>query len=148
MRWICRRKFKHFGEGAEFRPYAFAVCTEKISIGRNGFIHPLSVLEADETEEGWILIEDDVSIGPGVHLYAVNNRYDQPHVPIKYQGYTPAAPIVIKRGSWIGANAIILKGVTIGENAVVAACSVVRHDVPDHTLVAGVPARIIKKTYE
>jgi acetyltransferase-like isoleucine patch superfamily enzyme len=55
-----------------------------------------------------------------------------------------SAPIVIKDGAWIGAGAIILKGVTIGEKSVVAAGSVVTKDVPPHVVVAGNPARVIK----
>lgn len=51
----------------------------------------------------------------------------------------------IKDNAWIGMSAIILKGVTVGEGAIVAAGSVVTKDVPPHTIVAGVPARVIKK---
>ena len=56
-----------------------------------------------------------------------------------------SAPIIIKDNVWIGMSAIILKGVTVGEGAIVAAGSVVTKDVPPHTIVAGVPARVIKK---
>ena len=56
-----------------------------------------------------------------------------------------SAPIVIKNNVWIGMAAIILKGVTIGEGAIVAAGAVVTRDVPAHTIVAGVPAKVIKK---
>ena len=52
--------------------------------------------------------------------------------------------ILIKKNAWIGAGAIILHGVTVGENSVVAAGSVVTKDVPDNTVVAGIPAKIIK----
>ena len=55
------------------------------------------------------------------------------------------APFIIKDNAWIGMSAIILKGVTVGEGAIVAAGSVVTKDVPPHTIVAGVPARVIKK---
>ena len=53
-------------------------------------------------------------------------------------------PIVIRRNAWIGANATILAGVTIGENAIVAAGAVVSKDVPDNTIVGGVPAKVIR----
>jgi acetyltransferase-like isoleucine patch superfamily enzyme len=56
--------------------------------------------------------------------------------------------IVLKRNCWIGANSVILPGVTVGENSVVAAGSVVTKDVPADTVVAGVPARVIKKVTE
>lgn len=55
------------------------------------------------------------------------------------------APVIIKDNAWIGMSAIILKGVTVGEGAIVAAGSVVTKDVPPHTIVAGVPARVIKR---
>lgn len=54
-------------------------------------------------------------------------------------------PIVIGNKVWIGTNAIILKGVTIGDGAIIAAGAVVTHDVPSHTIVAGVPAKVIKE---
>ncbi|MBK7609142.1 MAG: hypothetical protein KA109_15705 [Saprospiraceae bacterium] len=53
--------------------------------------------------------------------------------------------VIIKRNAWIGANATILPGLVIGENSVVAAGAVVTKDVPPNTIVAGVPAKIIKK---
>ena len=56
-----------------------------------------------------------------------------------------SAPVIIKDNAWIGMSAIILKGVTVGEGAIVAAGSVVTKDVPPHTIVAGVPAKVIKK---
>lgn len=56
--------------------------------------------------------------------------------------------IVLKRNYWIGANSVILPGVTVGENSVVAAGSVVTKDIPADTVVAGVPARIFKKVTE
>jgi acetyltransferase-like isoleucine patch superfamily enzyme len=55
------------------------------------------------------------------------------------------SPVVIKRNAWIGAGATILPGVTVGENAIVAAGAVVSKDVPANTVVAGVPAKVIKE---
>ena len=66
--------------------------------------------------------------------------------PLKDFGYSDASgPIVLERGCYIGANAIILKGVTVGEFAIVGAGAVVNRDVPAYTIVAGNPARVIKK---
>jgi acetyltransferase-like isoleucine patch superfamily enzyme len=102
------------------------------------------MLFADEMEEGNIVIEDDVAIGAGVHFYVNDHRFDRIDIPIKYQGYYPSAEIRVCKGAWIGANAIILLGVTIGENAVVGAGSIVTMDVKPFTVVAGNPARLIK----
>ena len=67
------------------------------------------------------------------------------HANSELGGNSMFAPVIIKDNAWIGMSAIILKGVTVGEGAIVAAGSVVTKDVPPHTIVAGVPARVIKK---
>lgn len=144
---ICKKKFKLFGKGAEFRPGAYAVTCSKISLGRNVIIRPGSMLFADPRsgEEGEILIDDDVMIGSGVHFYVANHKFDCPHKAIIHQGHYPAKTITVRRGAWIGANCIILPGVTIGVNAVVGAGSIVTKDVPDGYVVAGNPAKIIRR---
>jgi acetyltransferase-like isoleucine patch superfamily enzyme len=144
-RWICKKKFKQFGDGSEFRPFAYANCTFNISIGKNVIIRPGTSLYADDTEDGRIIIEDDIGIGAGVQVYVNNHRHDRNDVPIKYQGYYPSKAVKIKRGSWIGAGAIILPGVTIGKYAVVGAGSIVTRSVDSYTKVAGNPARILKQ---
>ena len=143
-RWICKKKFKHFGKGSEFRPHALANCTFNITIGKNIFIKPGTMLYADETETGEIIIEDDAAIGAGVHIYVNNHRYDNVEIPIKYQGYYPSEPVRICSGAWIGAQAVLLPGVTVGKNAVVGAGSIVTTHVPPYTIVAGNPAKEIK----
>jgi acetyltransferase-like isoleucine patch superfamily enzyme len=146
MRVLCARKFKRFGEGAEFRAGAYAIGCSKISLGRRVVIRPGSMLFADPRENGaGIVIEDDVMIGSAVHIYVHNHRFDDPGRPIIDQGHLDSAPVTLKRGCWIGAGAIILPGVTVGENAVVGAGSVVVKDVETRTVVAGNPARLIRK---
>jgi acetyltransferase-like isoleucine patch superfamily enzyme len=106
-----------------------------ITIGKRVFInHACSFLDM-----GGITIEDDVLIGPRVNLTTENHPLD----PSDRRALI-CKPIVIKRNAWIGAAATILPGVTIGENAVVAAGAVVSKDVPANTIVGGVPARFIK----
>jgi len=106
-----------------------------IRLGRNIFInHACSFLDI-----GGITIEDDVQIGPRVNLTSENHPLD----PTDRTTLIPR-PIVIKRNAWIGAGATILPGVTVGENAVVAAGAVVSRDVPPNTVVAGVPAKVVK----
>jgi acetyltransferase-like isoleucine patch superfamily enzyme len=107
-----------------------------IRLGKNIFInHACSFLDI-----GGITIEDDVQIGPRVNLTSENHPLD----PGDRQTLIPR-PIVIKRNAWIGAGATILPGVTIGENSIVAAGAVVSRDVPANTVVAGVPARVVKR---
>lgn len=144
MRRLCRKKFKHFGEGAEFRPGAYAVGCSAISIGRRVVIRPGSMLFAAAEPGGAITIEDDVLIGSLVQVYVTQHRFDDPTTPIIDQGYVPSRDVRLCRGCWIGAGACILPGVTVGENAVVGAGSVVTRDVPARTVVAGSPATVIR----
>ena len=110
-----------------------------IRIGKNVFInHACSFLDM-----GGIVIEDGALIGPKANLITENHPLD----PDDRRALI-TKPIRIKRRAWIGAAATILPGVTIGENAVVAAGSVVTKDVPDNTIVAGVPAKVIKSLVE
>jgi acetyltransferase-like isoleucine patch superfamily enzyme len=88
-----------------------------------------------------LIIEDKVAISPRVTLILGANPTPSPLSEI----YSPECKSIhIKKGAWIGAGAIILQGVTIGEFSVVAAGAVVTKDVPSYTIVAGVPAKIIK----
>jgi acetyltransferase-like isoleucine patch superfamily enzyme len=92
---------------------------------------------------GGITLEDDVLIGPKVNLITENH----PMNPADRRAMV-AKPILIKRKAWIGAGATILPGVTVGENAIVAAGAVVSGDVPDNAVVGGVPAKVIKNINE
>ncbi len=106
-----------------------------IQIGKNVFInHACSFLDM-----GGITIEDNVLIGPKVNLITENHPLNS-----NERKSLICKPIVIKRNACIGAAAIILPGVTIGENAVVAAGAVVNADVMPNTIVGGVPAKFIK----
>lgn len=91
-------------------------------------------------DRGGITLEDGVFIGPNVNIITENHA-EEPE--LRHNVYTK--PILIKRNAWIGAAAIILPGVTIGENAIVAAGAVVTKDVPDNMIVGGNPAKIIRK---
>jgi acetyltransferase-like isoleucine patch superfamily enzyme len=110
-----------------------------ISIGKNVFInHACSFLDM-----GGITLEDEVLIGPRVNLITENHPQD----PGDRRALI-TKPIIIKRNAWIGAGATILPGVTIGENSIVAAGAVVSKDVAANTVVAGIPAKVIKAIQE
>ena len=89
-------------------------------------------------------IGDDVQTGPYVYVTDQNHGYEDPGVPIGRQ-WPVEAGVSIGEGSWIGANAVILPGSQIGRHVVVAAGAVVRGAVPDHCVVAGVPARVVRQ---
>jgi acetyltransferase-like isoleucine patch superfamily enzyme len=91
-----------------------------------------------------IHLGDDIQTGPYVYITDQNHSYIDPDEPIGSQIPVEAA-VRIGSGSWLGANAIILPGSIIGEHVVVAAGAVVRGEVPDHCVVAGVPARVIRR---
>lgn len=110
-----------------------------IKIGKNCLISEFNVLRG----QGGIRIGDNVYTSPFVQIASVNHVYDDPARPIIQQGIT-AQGITIEDDVWIGASAIILDGVRVGKGAVVAAGAVVTEDVPAHTVVGGVPARVIK----
>jgi acetyltransferase-like isoleucine patch superfamily enzyme len=152
MRQLCINKFKKFGVGSEFRPGAYSECCSKISIGDNVVIRPGTFLFADPTPGGGgITIEDKVLIGSGVHFYTNNHAYSDVSRNIYDQGYpesTENNSIILKKGCWVGAAAIILPGVTVGENAVIGAGSVVTNNIPANTVAAGNPARVIKSIIE
>lgn len=106
-----------------------------IRLGKHVFInHACSFVDM-----GGITLEDHVLIGPKVNLITENHPAD----PASRRSLI-TKPILIKRNAWIGAAATILPGVTVGENAIVAAGAVVSKDVPANTVVGGVPAKIIK----
>ncbi len=103
-------------------------------IGKNVFIN----FDCVFLDLGGIRIDDGVLIAPKVSLLSEGH----PVSPKNRQSLVPK-PIHIKKNAWIGANATILQGVTIGENAIVAAGAVVSTDVADNTIVGGIPAKLI-----
>lgn len=96
-------------------------------------------------QDDGITIGSDCLIGPRVSFETAS--HDLVYHPEEGRGLN-TKPIVVRDKVWIGAGAIILQGVTIHEGAVIAAGAVVNHDVPAHTLVGGVPARVIKDLAE
>ncbi|EIW91182.1 transferase hexapeptide repeat protein [Capnocytophaga sp. oral taxon 412 str. F0487] len=143
---LCKKKFYHFADTAEFRAGAYAIGCSQISIGERVVIRPQTMLFGETLSDlpVSIIIEDDVLMGSGVHIYLGDHKFDNPNIPIIDQGYSPEKQVVLKKGCWVGANSIILAGVTIGENAVVGAGSVVTKSIPDRTVAVGVPAKVIK----
>lgn len=93
---------------------------------------------------GPVTIGNHVNLAQGITVTALNHNFDDTTKRIDEQGIA-TKPVVISDDVWIGANAVILPGVIIGRHVVVAAGAVVTKDVPDNTIVGGVPATIIKK---
>lgn len=93
---------------------------------------------------GPVDIGSHVNLAQGITVSALNHNFSDTNKRIDEQGVS-TNPVTIEDDVWVGANAVILPGVTIGEHCVVAAGAVVTKDVPPHSLVAGVPAKVIKK---
>lgn len=108
---------------------------KNLKIGKNVFIN----FDCTFLDLGGITIEDGVLIAPKVSLLSEGHPISPENRHSLKVGH-----IHIKKNAWIGANATILPGVTIGENAVVASGAVVSKDVPDNTVVGGIPAKILK----
>lgn len=110
-----------------------------IKIGSKSLIGEYSVIRG----QGGVNIGDRVYTSPFTQIIAVNHIIDDPGRPFIEQGIT-AEGITIEDDVWLGSGCVVTDGVHIGKGAVVAAGAVVTHDVPAHTIVAGVPARVIR----
>lgn len=121
----CTGVIRNIGEGL--------IIGNSVGISQNCFIQVRGMVE----------IEDNVIFGPGVYVFSENHNTENTDVNIVEQGETRKG-VLIKKGVWVGSKATILDGVTIGEHSIVAAGSVVNKDVPPYSVVAGIPAKVIK----
>lgn len=117
-----------------FPPF-YTDCGRNITVGKNVFINS----NCNFQDQGGITIGDGSLIGHRVILATLNHGI----APDDRHTLYPA-PIIIGKNVWVGAGATILPGVTIGDNAIIAAGAVVTKDVPENTIVAGVPAKTIR----
>lgn len=90
-----------------------------------------------------VAIGSNTYCGPYVYITSTNHSYDDPHEPVGRQ-WPRMEPVTIGPGCWIGTGAVVLPGARLGRNVVVAAGAVVRGEVPDHAVVAGAPARVVR----
>lgn len=118
-----------------FPPFT-ADCGKNIRLGERVFINSGCRFQ----DQGGITIGDDALIGHNVVIATLNHALDPAE-----RATTEPAPVRIGERVWIGANATVLPGVTVGDDAVVAAGAVVTKDVPPLTIVGGVPARVIRE---
>lgn len=112
-----------------------------IVIGNNVLIGPYCSLGCSNE----IVIEDDVLLAPHVHITDRNHTSEDISLPIRKQSAVSPGPVRIKSEAWLGYGCQIMPNVTIGKHSIVAAGAIVTRDVPDYSLVAGIPAKIIKQ---
>lgn len=133
----CRRIFKSFGKNVNIEHGVFFGSGREIEIGDN------SGIGVNCRVAGPLSIGNDVMIAPNVGIYTRNHETENIYRPMRLQT-APLKKVTIGNDVWIGANAIILPGVTIGNGCIIAAGAVVTKDVPDFTVVGGNPAKVIK----
>jgi carbonic anhydrase/acetyltransferase-like protein (isoleucine patch superfamily) len=170
------RRFAAVGAGTAFVfPPGVTMGQRWIQIGQATLVGPGVVLSAgmwpDEPlapEAGWVVrignrcnlgrgtsligrvgidVGDDVTFGPGVYVTDHNHDYAHPRVPISHQ-WVVEAPVRIGPGCWFGVGAVVLPGASIGSHVAVAAGSVVRGEIPDRCVIAGSPARVVRRWNE
>lgn len=131
---------KLIGKGVDesfglFPPF-YTDCGKNITIGKNVFIN----MGCKFQDQGGITIDDGTLIGHNVVIATLNHEME----PSRRSDLHPA-PVRVGKDVWIGSGAVILPGVTIGDGAIIGAGAVVTKDVPDNVVVAGVPAKVIRK---
>lgn len=142
-RFFYRLYFKKIGKGCIFNCKCHFEVPEKIEIGDHCAFNRGCWISGG----GGLILHNDVIIGPNVIIHTANHNYGNPKLSFRMQGHT-YEKVEIQDNVWIGAGAIILPGVTIHANSIVAAGAVVTKDVSSNSIVGGVPARIIKTIYE
>lgn len=131
---------KACGDNVSIHPDVYLFSVSQLTLGDNVSIHPMCYIDA----YGEIDIGSDVSIAHGVTILSATHTFGNMDVPIKDQP-VEKKKTTVENNVWIGAKATILCGNTVHSGAVVAAGAVVTHDVAPNTVVAGVPARMIKE---
>lgn len=112
----------------------------RIEIGAGCFLNRNTMLAAHESIE----IGDHTMLANGCFVGDAEHRFDDPEMPVTWQGFTSKGPVKIGSNCWLGVNCAVTSGVTIGDRCVIGANSVVTTDIPPGTLAAGAPARVIR----
>jgi acetyltransferase-like isoleucine patch superfamily enzyme len=129
------------GPQAYFEPGVWLTSdTGRISIG-GGTLMNLNVMVAAVER---VTIGEQCMLANGCLVTDGNHRFDDPDVPVPWQGFTTKGPVTIGDNAWLGANVVVTSGVTIGRRAVIGANSVVTSDIPDYAIAAGSPAKVLK----
>ena len=135
---IIKKLFKKAGDDFTIEPNFWCDYGYNITIGDNFYSnHNLTILDCAE-----VIFGDYVFIGPNCSFYTAEHPLDS---TIRNSGIEYAKPIRVGNNVWIGGSVTVLSGVTIGDNAVIAAGAVVTKDIPEDCVAAGCPARIVKR---
>jgi acetyltransferase-like isoleucine patch superfamily enzyme len=131
------------GAGALLEPNVWITApgTARVKIGEGTFLNMGVMIAAQELVE----IGDHCMLANGCFVSDSSHRYDDPERPITWQGFESKGKTRIGDNCWLGANAVVIGGVSIGERCVVGANSVVTKDVEPYSIVAGAPAHLIRR---
>lgn len=162
-----RGRFAFWGRKSRLEPFAKLISPNLVSVGNQVQLCEHAWINAyDDRGDGkktltigdgtyvgrfahinaWrsVTIEKNVLIADRVFISDCEHNHSSLEIPILHQGASFKGPVLLKEGCWLGIGVVILPGVTVGRNAIVAANAVVTRDVPDRTVVAGAPAKVIK----
>ncbi len=130
------------GEGTLFEPGCWLTMapSASITIGDGCFLNRGVMLAANDLIE----IGDHVMFANGCFVGDADHRYDNPDLPITWQGFVSRGPVRIGSNCWFGVGSVVTGGVTIGERTVIGANSVVTRDIPAGVIAAGAPAKVIR----
>ncbi|MFC1632015.1 acyltransferase [Candidatus Omnitrophota bacterium] len=128
------------GENYRIHPTASLRCGRSISLGENSHINQYCCIWASENSR--IVLGDNLLMGPGVKIFS-SNHSAKLGIPMNQQEWVEK-DVLIGNDVWLGANVVVVPGVKIGDGSLVAAGAVVTKDVPENSIVGGVPAKLIK----
>ena len=131
------------GEGTLLEPGCWITMSPqaRVRIGQGCFLNRGTMIAASELVE----IGDHTMFANGCFIGDSDHRYDDPDVPITWQGFEPRGPVRIGSSCWFGVNCVVTGGVEIGDRAVIGANSVVTRDIPAGTIAAGAPAKVVRE---
>ena len=161
IKWFVNPFYHKKGKGAIVRPRTRmdVVPWNKFELGEDSIIEDFSainngvgsVIIGDRTKIGLsntiigpVTIGNDIRLAQNITLSGLNHNYEDVSLPIHVQGVS-TAQIVIEDETWIGANVVVVAGVTIGKHSIVAAGSIITKDIPPYSVVVGNPARVLKQ---
>jgi len=161
IKWFVNPFYHKKGKGACVRPRTRmdVVPWNKFELGADSTIEDFSAINngvgsvtiGDRTKIGLsntiigpVIIGNDIRLAQNITLSGLNHNYEDVSRPIHIQGVS-TSPITIEDSTWIGANVVVLAGVTIGKHCVIAAGSIVTKDIPSYSVAVGNPARVLKK---
>ena len=164
VKWFVNPFVHKKGKGAKVRPRTRmdVVPWNKFELGSDSTIEDFSAINngvgdvtiGDRTRIGLsntiigpVHIGNDIRLAQNITVSGLNHDYEDVSMPIHEQGVS-TAPIIIEDNSWLGANVVVVAGVTIGKHCIVAAGSIVTKDIPPYSVAVGNPARVIKQYNE